>query len=72
MKIDFTKMEEDRDVVRPFVERLLLRLREKHPGSNLTMDDIDIIVEVKVTGPCIDPFGSAAVRIRRMLSEMDR
>lgn len=68
MSVDLSNLKEDRDVVEPFVERLLVRLREKHP--DVTLSDITISIEVSRPGSVFDPLGSASIRIRRMLDEM--
>lgn len=71
MSVDLTKIVEDRDVVAPFIERTLLRLREKHPG--VTMDDVTVLIEVRVPGsPTLGECESAVVRLRRMLRDMDK
>lgn len=70
MNIDMMKIVEDRDVVEPFLERLLLRLRERHP--QITMDDVTMLIEVRVPGASVDPLSPAAIRIRRLLADMDK
>lgn len=66
------KLGEDRDVVGPFIERLLQRLRERHPGVDLTLDDITVTVEVSLGGPGGLGALSASNRLRRMLSDMNK
>ncbi len=69
MSVDLSKLVEDRDVVAPFVERLLLRLAEKYPG--VTLADVTLSIDVlRPSGPGVP--SDASIRIRRMLSEMDR
>jgi hypothetical protein len=66
------KLHEDRDVVEPFVDRLVQRLREKHPELNITAEDVSLSIEVRPRGAVIDPLSQAALRLRRMLSDMDK
>lgn len=41
-------IKEDIDVAKPFFERLLLRAREKHPGTEIRIEDISIKVEIRL------------------------
>lgn len=71
MAIDLSGIVEDRDVVGPFVERIMLRLRERHPG--ITPDAVTILIEINPPGdhgPAVD--ATAANRIRRLLSDMEK
>lgn len=52
---ELTGLVEDRDVVDPFVDRLMARLGERHP--DLRPEDVVILVEVRASGPVMDPLG---------------
>lgn len=67
--VNLDNIKEDRDVVEPFVERLLQRLRERHPTLDITRDDISVFIEVRPQNP--QPMDAARIAIRRMLREME-
>ncbi len=55
-------LKDDRDVVEPFAERLLLRLRQKHPNEDIRLGDIDLTIGLRLlNGPA---------QIHRMLDDM--
>lgn len=68
--MNLANIKEDRDVVEPFVERLLLRLREKHPELELTTDDLSVVIEVRPRRGY--SLAATSIRIRRMLSDMEK
>lgn len=62
MSIDLKKIVEDRDVVEPFIQRLMQRLQERLPRENIRLEDISLTIEVRVlNGPA---------RLLRMLDDM--
>ncbi len=64
---DLGDIKDDRDVVEPFVERLMLRLRAVHP--DVRPEHVTLSIEVlRPSGP--DSSSDASKRIRRMLAEM--
>lgn len=65
------KLVEDRDVVEPFAERMLQRLREKHPGKTITLDDVVFRVEVAVREDRDRPW-AAYIEASRMLATMNK
>ena len=67
MNIDLSKLKEDRDVVEPFIERLMQRLREKHP--HIALEDVSLHIEVSLpAGATRNPFFD----VYRLLVEMDK
>ncbi len=69
VSVDLSKLVHDRDVVEPFIARLVERLRERHPG--ITLDDITVSIEVDVRAG--NPFDEPArLRFLRMLRDMDK
>lgn len=71
MSIDLSKIAEDRDVVEPFVGRLLQRLRDKYPHLDITADCVTVLIEVNLPNSDGGAVG-ASIRIRRMLAEMEK
>lgn len=67
MSIDLSKLKEDRDVVEPFIERLMQRLRAIYPDCK--PEHVTLSIEVlRPSGPTA--LTDAQIRIRRMLAEM--
>jgi len=65
--IDLSKLREDRDVVEPFVDRLMMRLRAVYPDVRL--EHVTLSIEVlRPSGPGV--LSDAQVRIQRMLADM--
>lgn len=67
MNVDLTKLKEDRDVVEPFIERLMQRLRERHP--DVRPEHVSLHIVVNLPGvPARNPFFDAY----RMLADMEK